>query len=349
MVINLQYSLDYKIGQMVMTGFRGTDVDCSSPISRAIKELNLSGVWLTDNESPMQDTIGNIKSPDQLKKLISDIKKYSDVPLFVAIDAEGGKIIRLKEKYGFPKTYSAKYLGQKDNPDFTYNEALKIAKTLKRAGINFNFSPVLDLDLEPNSPALGQKERCFSRDPDKVIRHARQIIKANHSLGILCCLKHFPGHGSTSDDSHDDYVDVSDSWTEKELRPYRYFIDRNMTDAILTAHIMIKQFDDKYPATLSKNIITGILRNKLNYQGVVISDDLNMGAIRLNYSYEDAVELAINAGVDIILNSNVMTYNEDIAQITIETIKKLVKDKYISKSRIDQSFSRIIKLKRGLE
>ena len=345
----MQYSLDYKIGQMVMTGFRGAEVDSNSPIIKNIRKRHLGGVWLTDNESPMEDTIGNVESPEQLKNLVSDLKKFSDVPLFVAVDAEGGKIIRLKEKYGFPKTYSAKYLGQKDDPDFTYNAALKIAKTLNEAGINFNFSPVLDLDLEPDSPALGQKERCFSKDPDKVIRHAGQIIEANHSLGILCCQKHFPGHGSTSDDSHDDYVDVSDSWTEKELKPYQYFIENDMADAILTAHILIKQFDYKYPSTLSKKIITGLLRNKLNYQGIVISDDLNMGAIRLNYDYADAIELAINAGVDIILNSNVMKYNENIAQITIETIKKLVKDNRLRRSRIDQSFSRINKLKRGLE
>ncbi|MCF7740946.1 MAG: glycoside hydrolase family 3, partial [Candidatus Marinimicrobia bacterium] len=162
------------------------------------------------------------------------------------------------------------------------------------------------------------------------------------------CLKHFPGHGSTMDDSHHDFVDATESWNEKEIKPYQYFIDNNMVDAILTAHILIQDFDESHPATLSRSIITDLLRRRMGYDGVVISDDLNMGAIRLNYNYEDAVELAINAGVDIILNSNVMQYNANIAKITFQTIKNLVEKGRISKARIDESFSRIMKLKRNL-
>ncbi len=342
------YNLEQKIGQMIMTGFRGESPDENSTITKHIKQYNLGGVWLTDNESPMQETIGNISSPQQLKNLTNSLQQYADTPLFIAIDAEGGQVVRLKEKYGFPKTYSARTLGQKDDPDFTFQQALKIAHLLKDIGINFNFSPVLDLDIHPESPALGQKERCFSSDPEKVQIHAEQIIKAHHQHDILTCLKHFPGHGSTMDDSHHGFVDATESWDDKELKPYQHFIDNNMANAILTAHIFIKDFDDSHPATLSHSIISELLRDKMGYKGVVISDDLNMGAIRLNYSYKEAVELAIKAGVDIILNSNVMQYNTNIAEITFQTIKYLVQSGNISKTRIDKSFSRIMKLKRNL-
>lgn len=343
------YTLEEKIGQMIMTGFRGAALDSTDSIANQIKNYNLGGVWLTDKDSPMKTTIGNVKSPEQLKKLTGDLQNFSTTPLFIAIDAEGGKIIRLKEKYGFPKTYTAKNLGMKDDPDFTYREAKKIARTLKDSGINFNFAPVLDLDMHPDSPALGQKERCISDDPDVVIKHAEQIIQANHDLGIFSCVKHFPGHGSTAEDSHEGFVDVSGSWSQKELKPYKYFIDKHMNDAILTAHIFIKDYDEKNPATLSSNIITDLLRNKINFNGVVISDDLDMGAIRLNYTHEQAVELAIKAGVDIILNSNVVNYDEDIAIKTFNIIKKLVQEKRISEKRIDRSFSRIMTLKRKLK
>lgn len=341
----MEYTLDQKIGQMVMIGFRGIEVHKDSPIIKAIRDGHLGGVWLTDNDSPMGRTIGNIESPRQLKQLISDLQSAAQIPLIVSIDAEGGQVVRLKEKYGFPITFPAFYLGQKNDFQLTYSQSRLIAEILSEAGINFNFSPVLDLNRNPDNPALSMKERCYSADPQIVWQHALKVIEAHHEKGIKCCLKHFPGHGSARHDSHVGFVDVTETWSPDEISVYQKFIERGLADAILTAHVFHKQFDDRYPATLSRNIITGLLREKMGFSGIVISDDMNMGAIKNNYSYEEAVELAIGAGVDIILQSNVDHYQPDVAQNTMAIIKKLVHESRISEERIEQSFQRIKEVK----
>jgi len=341
----MAYSMDEKIGQMIMVGFRGTEVNQNSQIIHLIKNYHLGGVWLVDNDSPMGHTIGNIQSPGQLQKLIQEMQAVAEIPLFVSIDAEGGEVIRLKEKYGFPATLSARYLGEQNDLSLTRHQALKIAKTLKQLGFNLNLSPVLDLNKNPNNQALGKKQRCFSYVPNIVIQHATQVIEAHHDQGIICGAKHFPGHGSARDDSHIDFVDVSETWSEDELIPYKELIKKGLVDAVLTAHVSLNRFDSQYPATLSKNIVTDILRKKLKFRGVVVSDDMNMGAIKKNFNYENALELALNAGVDIILQSNVNHYDEKIAEHTIEIIKKLVKSGKVSKKIIDESFKRIIDLK----
>lgn len=341
----MAYSLDQKIGQMVIVGFRGTVVNKDSPVIRAIRDGHLGGVWLTDNDSPMGKTIGNIESPRQLKQLISDLQSAAEIPLIVSIDAEGGQVVRLKEKYGFPKTFPASYLGQKNDLQLTYQQSRLIAEILYEAGINFNFSPVLDLNRNPDNPALGLKERCYSDDPQIVWQHALKVVEAHHEKNIKTCLKHFPGHGSARHDSHVGFVDVTETWSPDELSVYQNFINAGLADAILTAHVFHKEFDDRYPATLSRNIITALLREKIGFNGIVISDDMNMGAIQNNYSYEEAVELAILAGVDMILQSNVDHYQPDVAQVTMTIIKKLVHEGRISEERIEQSFLRIKRVK----
>lgn len=344
----MSFSLDYKIGQMVMIGFRGTVANPDSPIIKVIRDHHLGGVWLTDNESPMGHTLGNIRSPAQLKKLMSDLQSAARLPLLIAIDAEGGQVIRLKEKYGFPKTHSASYLGQKNDLDLTFRQSQQMAQVLKEAGINFNFAPVLDLNRNPQNPALSKKERCYSAEAGIVLRHARKVIEAHHELGILCCLKHFPGHGSSAQDTHEGMVDVSESWQEDELIPYQGLIRLGLADGILTAHIFNRNFDPEYPATLSEKIISNLLRKQLRYQGLVFTDDMNMGAIQHHYSYKQAVELAIKAGVDIILQSNVQNYQEDIAQKIIAIIKELVKTGRVKEERIEDSFQRIRQVKNKL-
>ncbi len=338
-------SLDVKIGQMILVGFRGLEVQPHSPVIQAIRAYHLGGVWLVDHDSPLGYTLGNIQSPVQVKKLIADLQAAARIPLFIAIDAEGGQIIRLKEKFGFPRTCSAQYLGEKNDPAFTFQQAHQMAIMLKALGINFNFAPVLDLNLQPDSPALGQKARCFSADPEIVLRHARQFIHAHHQVGVPCCLKHFPGHGSARADSHLGLVDVSQTWQRRELLPYQQLIQEKLADAILTAHVFIKQFDAQFPATLSQPIITQLLRTELAYSGLIITDDLNMGAIQKNFPYEQALELAINAGVDILLHANVDQYQADIVPQTVAIIKHLLKSGRIQIEQIERAFQRILAVK----
>ncbi len=340
----MNYSLEYKIGQMVMTGFSGSELHENSPVINAIKEFHLGNIWLTDRSS----NNGNIESPAQLKKLINKLNAFAEHTLFISIDAEGGQVIRLKEKYGFPSTYSAWALGRKNDRDFTFRESRKIANQLGGMGINFNLTPVVDLKINPLNPSLAEKDRCFSDDPEIVYTHAREVIEAHHEQGILCCLKHFPGHGSTAKDSHLGFVDASTTWSRVELEPYVKLLKDNLVDAIISAHIVIKQFDDTHPASLSGKTINGLLRTEMGYDGVVISDDLQMGAIQQNYTQTEAIELAINAGVDILLYSNMEENEENLPVKIIKTIKQLYKEKRIRPERIDQSFRRIIKLKEKL-
>lgn len=340
----MNYSLDYKIGQMVMTGFSGANFNEDSPIFKAVKDFQLGNIWLSD----MSSKKGNIESPEQLKNLVSNLNALAAYPLLISIDAEGGQVIRLKEEYGFPATYSAWTLGQKNDPGFTFSESRKIAKRLRSLGINLNLTPVIDLKINPFNPSLAEKERCFSDDPEIVYTHAREVIEAHHEQGILCCLKHFPGHGSTAEDSHLGFVDASATWRRTELEPYVKLLKDNLVDAIISAHIMIKQFDDTHPASLSGKIINGLLRTDMGYDGVVISDDLQMGAIQKKYTQMEAIELAINAGVDILLYSNMEENEENLPAKIIKTIKQLYKEKRIRPERIDQSFRRIIKLKTRL-
>ncbi|MBD3288177.1 glycoside hydrolase family 3 [candidate division KSB1 bacterium] len=342
----MSYSIDFKIGQMILVGFRGISVNSASPIVRAIRDFHIGGVWLVDEEGPMRDTIGNVKSAEQVKTLIGDLQGAAEIPLFITIDAEGGEIIRLKEVYGFPPTYPAQYLGEKDDLEFTYHESSKIARRLKNLGFNVNFSPVVDLNRNPENPALTKKKRCFSDDPQIVQLHAQQVIAAHHEAGIKCCLKHFPGQGSASDDTHLGFTDISDTWRDDEILPFQYLIGSDLADMILMAHVFNKRFDDKYPATLSKKIVTGVLREQLGYDGVVITDDINMRAIRNHYSCEQAIELALNAGVDIIVHANNANYDENMPQCIFQVIRKLVNEKRVSEDRIEEAFQRIMRVKR---
>ncbi len=345
---NSEYTLDQKIGQMIITGFRGTGVNQNSDVIRWIREYHLGNLWLVDNNSPMDKTIGNIESPKQLQTLTNDLQSYGNNSLLLAIDAEGGEVIRLKERYGFPRIPSAYHFGQQNNIQQTRSNSELVASLLKEAGININFAPVVDLNSNPECPVIGKRGRSFSNDPEKVFIHAREFILAHQEKNIAICLKHFPGHGSSLGDTHDGFVDVSNSWSEAELIPFKMLIEQGLVDSIMTAHIFNSKLDEKYPATLSKKIITGLLREKMGFNGVIFTDDLIMKAITDHYTYEEAIELAINAGVDIIIQGNTANYNPDIVKLTVQKIKSLIESGKLTVDRIDESFLRILRLKKKI-
>ncbi len=341
-------SLDFKIGQMIMVGFRGLDIDESHPIAKDIYQWHIGGVVLFDYDVPGQTPIRNIQSLDQLKRLTNHLRALTSTPLLIAIDYEGGQITRLKETFGFPATLSAHVLGEKNDPEQTFAHSGKMARTLKEVGINLNLAPVVDLNTNPQNPVVGKLGRSYSSDPEIVIEHAIQFIRAHHENNIPCTLKHFPGHGSARGDTHNDLIDVTDTWSENELIPYENLIRTGQVDAIMTAHLLNRHLDPDFPATLSDSIISGILRNRLGYDGIVISDDLQMDAIRKNFDLEMTIFLAINAGVDILLFANNSIYEEDIGPRSVQIIRKLISDKKISANRIGESYRRIKKIKRIL-
>jgi beta-N-acetylhexosaminidase len=199
--------------------------------------------------------------------------------------------------------------------------------------------------LNPSNQVIGGRERSFSSDPNIVTAHAVKFIEAHHEQGVLCSLKHFPGHGSSFADSHLGFVDITATWSPTELKPYEDIIKMRLADVVMTAHVFNAGLDANNCATLSKPIVTSLLRGKIGFDGVVISDCMNMEAIRGNYGFEEAIKQAIDAGVDIILISNNMVYDEDVAARAVATIKKLLRNKQITPERIDESYKRIRKLK----
>jgi len=340
--------LDVKIGQMLKIGFRGLAIADTNHIVRDLKKYHLGGVVLFDYDVPRDTALRNVQSPEQLKKLVEELKNLSDKPLIVSIDQEGGKVARLKPRYGFPKTVSAQYLGSLDNADSTRYYAQKTAKTLSELGINVDLAPVVDVNVNPDNPVIGGIERSFSDDPETVAKHAGIFIKTLHKNDILTVLKHFPGHGSSKKDSHLGVVDVSETWSQKELIPYKQLINSKLADAVMTAHIFNAKLDSTYPATLSQPTITGILRDSLNFNGVVISDDMMMGAIRKEYGLKTAIKQALHAGVDILSFGNNSVYDPEIVPKAHHIIQGLIEDGEISRQRIDESYERIMKLKKRL-
>ncbi|NGP77292.1 glycoside hydrolase family 3 protein [Balneolaceae bacterium YR4-1] len=339
-------TLDEKIGQMIKVGFRGLTVAEDNPIVQDIRKYHIGGVVLFDYDVPRDTAVRNISSADQVQELVQDLQSYADIPLIVAIDQEGGRVARLKPKYGFEKSVSAQYLGGLQNPDSTRKYARQTGETLSELGINTNLAPVVDVNINAENPVIGGIERSFSEDPEVVSRQARIYIETLHDYGIITTLKHFPGHGSSKEDSHLGVVDVTEYWQEEELIPYRNLIESETADIIMTAHIFNARLDSVYPATLSKPIITGILRDSLGFEGVVMSDDLQMKAIRTQYGLKETIKMSIQAGVDMLSFANNSIFDAEIVAKAHGIIKELVDEGEISEERIEESYERIISLKR---
>ncbi len=337
-------TLDEMIGQMIMVGFRGKNTSENPKIQADIKERHIGGVILFDYDINLKKS-RNINSPEQVKSLTRSLQRLAKTPLLIGIDQEGGKINRLKPKYGFSTSVSAQYLGNIDVVDSTQHYALKTAQTLKDIGINMNMAPVVDVNISPENPIIGKLARSFSDSPQKVTTHAATFIDAHHRENIITTLKHFPGHGSSHQDSHLGLTDVTHTWHKQELIPYRRLIHAEKVDVIMTAHIFHAVLDSVYPATLSSKIIGGLLRKDLKFDGVVISDDMQMKAISTHYGLEVAIQKALLAGVDILLFGNNLYYDPDISQKAIAIIKKLLAQRKISAERIRISYQRIMALK----
>ncbi len=340
--------LDIKIGQMIMVGFRGLVVTDDHAVVRDIRGRHIGGVILFDYDVPTGTYGRNIDSERQLKVLTSSLQKRAAIPLFVAIDQEGGKVNRLKEVCGFPPTLSQQRLGRVNDLKKTAKQAEITAGLLARTGINLNLAPVVDLNINPKSPIIGRVERSFAREPLVVTRHALAVIEAYHRYGILTALKHFPGHGSARGDTQDIFVDVTGQWKPIELEPFRSLIRQGQADLVMTAHIFNKNLDPVWPATLSEKTITDLLRRDMGFDGVVISDDLQMKAIVDRYGLETTVKQAILAGVDILILANNSDFEEDIAARAINAIKESIRKGELTPERIEESWRRIMKLKERL-
>src|SRR5439155_1127802 len=222
--------------------------------------------------------------------------------LLVAVDAEGGQVMRLGPDAGFTPTLSAGELGESNAFTLTELEARRIARTLRSAGINWNLAPVVDVGYNPANPVIVSAARSFSANPRLVAAHARAFVQGMHTEGVLTALKHFPGHGSSYGDSHKGFVDVTATANrEAELIPYRMLLAERLADAVMTAHVFNRALDPEFPATLSRATITELLRGELGFDGPVVTDDLRMGAIEQRWGLGTAAVTALAAGADVLL------------------------------------------------
>jgi beta-N-acetylhexosaminidase len=344
-------TLREKIGQLLLVGFRGrTPAECAL-ITRDIRERHVGSVILFD-----QDMAGgtidsgprrrNIESPAQVRALLAYLQTQAAIPLLVSIDQEGGRVNRLKPDYGFPASVSHEELGRLDQPAETYRQAALTARTLADLGINLNLAPVVDLDAHPDNPIIKGKGRSFAADPEAVARHAAEFVKAHRAHGVLTCAKHFPGHGSATGDTHLGLVDVTATWHERELIPFQRLIAAGLCDVIMSAHVINRRLDPELPATLSPAVQTGLLRDRLGFQGVLTSDDMEMRAISSHYGLEKSIPLAIEAGIDVLCFGNNLHYDADIAGKAADILVRAVESGRIAESRIDASYRRVLALKR---
>ena len=329
-------------------GFRGTTISERNHIVRDITEYHVGNVILFEYDAPTGTRHRNISSAQQVKQLCSDLQKYAKGHLLIGIDQEGGNVTRLRTQDGFPKTLSAQASAEAGEKSVVDN-ALVIAQELSKAGINLNFAPCVDVNTNPNCPIIGKLGRSFSSDPAVVAQYARLWIDVHQKEGIVSCIKHFPGHGSATGDTHAGLVDVTKTWQESELEPYRELIDGGIVEMVMVAHVINQKLGDKLPASLSPTIIKDKLRNELGFKGVVVTDDLAMGAIAKQYGLEEALKMAILAGCDMLCLSNngSGTYDPELVPHAVEAISQMVKNGELNADEIHTAAERIRTLKKA--
>lgn len=311
------------VGRMIMVGIRGASLE--DPATRedleACKATYVGGIILFDVDMPecsRQMANGtpkpaakdraprNILSTNQLQRLISDFRSSFNHSLLVGIDQEGGQVSRI-----------SRILRERDQPGFvaasmlqhvTLSESVRrMTSIIASLGFNVNFAPCVDVAVNPGNPIVVANGRCFSDNPAVVAHSARQWVRISESMGVTACLKHFPGHGSSMADTHEGFVDITHTFQpERELAPYKTLFN-DLTapvSMVMTGHLFDSKVDADHPASLSFTHTTKLLRETLGFQGVVVTDSLDMGAITKRYSVEEACVRAVNAGADLLLDAN---------------------------------------------
>lgn len=344
--------LEDQVARMLLVGARGTRVRPGSDFERLICDLGVGGVILFDED--FDGETRNIGSKRQLIHLTRDLQKLAiqcgDAPLLIAADVEGGYVNRMSPINGLDDIKSHFDLG-KESPRQTFKEARKIGRAMSQTGVNWDLAPVVDLNLNPKNPVIGRWGRSFSADHEKVAVHAEAFVKGLKAQGVLNCIKHFPGHGSSMFDSHRRKVDISETADLlAELWPFKELIRTKLADCVMTAHIQHKHINPDRMVTISSTAISGFLRDRLHYDGLVLTDDLQMSAVTKKYSLEEAAVLAIRAGADMITLSNAIgEYDTGAAGRIHQAIIAAVEEGRISYMRIKEANRRILELKERIQ
>ena len=324
-------SLDEKLGQMVIVEFYGSTLN--SDLIQMIQTYHVSGV-LIENKN------GNAQTRTQLVTLNSAMQGQTHIPLFISTDYEGGLVNELRQITGERPSEAA--IGATQNPQVAYNAGYNAAQDLTSLGLNINFMPIVDVLTNPNNPGL--PDRTFGSDPTLVTNMGQAYLKGLTDGGIVGCLKHFPGLGSANLDPHLALPTMNRSLATLnaiDFVPYRTMINEGIVPMVMVTHILNPQLDPNLPTSLSPNVVTGILRNNLGFQGIIISDTLWMGGISNTYTLAQAAVLAVKAGTDLILGPRGLS---DTANM-LYGLHQAVMNGSISMNEIDASVTRILELK----
>ena len=333
-------SLRQKIAGLIVVGFRGSALGQVPWLRTALRETGLGGVILFDRDQQLGGN-RNVRSPAQIRQLVADLRAAAgDRQIIVSVDQEGGIVTRLSPAHGFPAVASEADIGR-GSVAAARTWGRGIAKTLATAGINLNFAPVVDLNVNPKSPAIGALDRSFSADPDVVVKMAGAEIDAHRAAGVRTTLKHFPGIGSSTTNTDFGVADVTKTWTRRELEPFQRLIDSNKADLIMAGHVVNGQLDPDHPASLSKAVVTDLLRGELGWTGPVVTDDLQAAAIDKAFGFDEAIVLALEAGNDLLLFANQQTYDPRVVGQAIDIIAAAVDAGRLPASRIDEAYGRV--------
>jgi beta-N-acetylhexosaminidase len=343
--------LERMAGQMVLVGFRGTSIN-DADVKQLLAEMKagrLGGVMYLKT---------NVKSLAAVEKMNQAfLGTGSELPPFISLDQEGGAVQRLGPDVGIGPIPSADTVAKTfaSSPAGARLLYQGVAHDLADAGFNLNFGPVVDLNINPKNPIIARYGRSFGKDPDVVEAFAEAFVAGHHAENVLTALKHFPGHGSSTGDSHKGFVDVTTTWKRDELQPYEALINApgpNHVDLVMVGHLFNAKFDppsdaELLPASLSPFWIRQVLRTDLCFDGPVISDDLEMGAIRREFDLHDTVVKAVTAGVDVLLFSNTAKYDPNLSNVVREIlVTEALRDPDFAED-IATSYSRIKNLKRA--
>ncbi|GAC1354085.1 MAG: hypothetical protein NVS4B11_28920 [Ktedonobacteraceae bacterium] len=324
-------SLDQKLGQMVIVEFYGSTLN--SDLVQMVQGNQVSGV-LIENKN------GNAQTSAQLIALTKGIQGQAHIPLLVTTDYEGGVVNELRQITGERPSNAS--IGASNSLQAAYNAGYGAASDLTALGLNVNFMPIVDILTNPNNPGLPQ--RSFGNNPTLVTNMGRAYLKGLSDGGIVGCLKHFPGLGSANLDPHLSlpYMDRSlATLNAVDLVPYRVMISEGVVPMVMVTHILNPQLDPKLPTSLSPNVVTNLLRNDLNFKGVIISDTLWMGGISNTYNLAQAAVLAVKAGTDLLLGPRGLAETQEM----IYGLKQAVLNGTLTESQIDASVARILALK----
>ncbi len=331
--------LAHRVAGLLIVGFRGMRLADAPWVRTAIARDALGGVILFDRDQ-LTGRARNVTSPSQVAALTAELRATAaaGLGLLIGVDQEGGIVTRLGPSHGFPAVASEATVGA-GSVAGARTWARTIASTLASAGCNLDFAPVVDLDVNPQNPAIGALGRSFSADPDVVVRMAGIELDALRLAGVRAAAKHFPGIGSATVNTDFGVADVTKTWTRTELDPYRRLAAAGKLDAVMVGHVLNGQLDTKYPASLSRATLA-LLRGDVGFDGPAVTDDLQAAAITERFGADESVLLALEAGNDLLLFANQQVYDPGIVRHVVGVVLGAVAHGRLTADQIDRAWAR---------